>query len=330
MTPINILLANQMHLFSLIHKADTLLDPDTLEIYVLKGEWLTSTLFPETHEPITHIQEKNLLSISEVLSSEISGNQQEISGQLADTQRNLVQTPIRPSAESNQTISGEASEYLQKLNRYLAELSNEQNFVIPKLTKTELLRIEKIKGYNFSPFSGKYKDKVQELSQEIEAYTYSALFTSKASTLKKIEKSFEMARKWAHKGSISELRAIKDETRTRRKNQINNAKSNNTVNKKTNAKRIRLTVLLSVFVIIATLVVAKTIIDGITSNPNPNQIETKIYSTDEIIELITVFCSQKDTALTQWRVGYIIDNFTFVEISEEEAFNEINNLAKYK
>lgn len=320
-----------MRIASLIKDKETVFDIESKQIYYSTAMGFVPLLFQNQHHPLNHFSEKNMLTITELLKLDNYSFLQENNGIPTVSLQNFQQETISTSTEIVQPDNGKTTDNLQKLNKPLTELSTEINFKIPKLLKTELQRIFTLKDYDFKIFSDKYTGTIQALSEQIEAYTFSSLYTTKKATIQNIEKDFETAKKHAYKGNVSELRKIKENTKNRRIKQTNNDKMNHTLNKKANSKKVKLTIVLSLITIFAILALIKQITTAIVSPSTPSHnVETKIYTQPEVKELINFYCQTKDTSLTQWRHTYILEQFPDEKLNQTEAISQIHTLAIYK
>ena len=300
MNAIQQLLLNQINIFELILKTEVLLDPVSLEMYAIRGEFLVPTLSPEEHHPISWMNEKKLLSKKDFQNSENLGFLQENNGTFTEVLRKTLRNTNGIPTEQLQLPNGNSTDFLQQLNSILAELAQQYSKKIPKLTQKYLDKIFE-EFEDVKPFSDRYKGNIKKYAQQIEAYSYSSLYTTKSATIKNIRADFETAKNLALKGKIIQIEQLRDKVKARRIKQTKTKAIENAANKKANAKRIKILVLAGFFTVFGILAIAKSIYNGLVTPTPSKQQTTEIYHHSDIIFLIEEYEIENNSNVYPWR-----------------------------
>ena len=293
---------------------ETIFDPETLQIYYSTSNGLTPILSENEYYPFSHFQEKNMFSVSELKNLDnyefLRKNNELSTVNLQKTERkNNGQ-----STENPQESNGKFSRNLRNLDK----------------TLTEKRADEIINNNNLTLYSHFYKGKIKELTEQIENYTIVILFnTNKKATIDKTKIEFREAAKYAAKNKDIELDQILSKLKARREGQLKISKMNETVNRRADRHRFKIIAVVGLILFVAVFAIGKQILHSLSSTTplenNISNIETKkIFSEDEINDLINIFCNTKDTLLTDWRVNFIVNNFPSEPLTKSEAFQQIN------
>jgi len=193
---------------------------------------------------------------------------------------------------------------LQKINRVLSELSQEKSCKIPKINQKTLSSIKE-KFEDVSPFSDRYKGKIHEYSIQIEAYTYSSLYTKKNTTIKNIRLDFQKAKNLALKGNILKLEELRDKIKDRRIKQTKTGAIKRAADKKANNRKIKIIVIVGFIFLITIFAITKQLLNAVAS-PTPLKHKTEYYHTNDIDTIIYEYEKENNTTIYQWRREQII------------------------
>lgn len=325
MNPTKQILLNQMNIFEILLKTEVLLDPIDLKIYSIKGDFIVPTLLPEEYHPISWLNEKKMLSREDFEKSEKLEILQENNGISTEVVRNTLRNTNGISTEIQQNSYGNTTDYLQKINRILTDLSQERSYKFNKISAKYFTSITE--NYeDVKPFSYRYKNKIKEYAEQIEAYTYSSLFTTKKATIKNIRTDFEYAKNLALKGKIIKLEELRDKIKDRRIKQTKTNAITNAANKKANKKRIRITLLISLFVLLAIFAISKQIFNSITT---PLQHKIEYYQYSDIEDLIFEYENKNNTKIYKWRRTQISEHISN-KFTKKELFEMCDINYKFK
>jgi len=305
---IKILIANQMIIAEKLTGNQAILNPETGEIYLSTGEGVIPLLSKNEYYPLTHFNQKNMLSVSDLLNSENNGILREINGLTTDNLQEEQQKINGQSTEIAQTIYRKNTKDLRKLDRSL----------------TELRAKEIIENYNLKLFSHNFTGTIKNLSEQIENLTIAILYNSnKKKTIEKTRIAFSKAADLAAKNKDIELEKIHATLTARRAGQLKIEKMNKTINKKANSKRMKILVLISILILAAIFAIIKQITIAYSTTP---EIENTILTEEIILNKISDFEQTNQTKVYAWRKKKIINELKGTELSQKQINDTLNYL----
>jgi len=310
---LEIIIANQMILAEKVTGKQSVFDPNTGEIFSTTGQGLIPLLSDNEYYPLTHLNEKNMLSVSELLKPENNGILREINGLPTDVSQTKAQKSNGQSTEKQQTNNGNLTAILRKLDRSL----------------TEKRVNETIEKYNLKLFSQNFTGDILELSKQIESYAIVILSnTNKKPTINKTRLDFRKAKELAAKNKDIELEKILEKLQLRRTGQLGIVKMHGTVNKKANKERAKTIVFISIIFIAAIFAIIKQIA---TSYSTDTPTVKKTFLTEEIIKSkISDYSIEHNIKVYSWRTNKIISELKGTELSETKINDTLNYLIRTK
>ncbi len=304
---INILIANQMILAEKISGKESLLNPETGEIFLSTGEGLFPLLSENEFYPLTHFQQKNMLTATELLKSENNGILRENNGLSTVVLQKKEQKSNGQSTENQREIYGKITDNLRKLDSRLTE--KRANEIIEK--------------YNLQLFSQNFSGKIFDISEKIEKNSIAILFnTRKQSTIEKTRKDFRKAKELAAKAKDIELEQILKKLQARRAGQLKVQKMNDTIQKKEKKKKTKIIAFVSIIFFAAIFAIIRQIA---IAYPAGKDKDKNIVVTEEIINnKIDEYEKINNTKVYSWRHKKIIKNLSGTELSPEELNDTLN------